>query len=84
MSLVQSTTHLLILLALDGREVDIVFLDDTRVQRVEVHDHDVRVPQTTLWFEDKTSRVLGFAAGFGGGRVLAVLVVSARLFLVKR
>ena len=42
----------------DSGKVDIVFLDNTRVQRVEVHDKYVLVPETTLGFEDQTSLVL--------------------------
>ena len=41
-----------------GREVDIVLLNDTGIQTVEVHDEDVFVPQAALRFEDETTLVL--------------------------
>lgn len=50
-------THVLVVVPLHGRKVDVVLLDNTRVQRVEVHDHDVRVPESTLGLKDETSLV---------------------------
>lgn len=42
----------------DSGEVDIVLLDDTWVQRVEVHDKDILVPKPSLRLEDQASLVL--------------------------
>ena len=55
-------THLVVVNRLDGGEIDVVFLDDTWVQRIEVHDEDEFVPQTPLWIEDETTLVLVFLA----------------------
>ena len=41
-------------------EVNIVLLNDRGVQRIEVHDQNVFVPQTTFRFENQTTFVLVF------------------------
>ncbi len=42
-------------------EVNIVLLDDTRIERVEVHDKNDFVPESTFWFEDETSFIFIFS-----------------------
>lgn len=68
----------LVLDGLDRREIDVVFLNDTRVQRVKVHDKDVLVPQTTLWVEHETALVL-VPLAFGGLDALPTFM----LFLLR-
>eukprot|EP00951_Prasinocladus_malaysianus_P032607 scaffold318497_cov44-Prasinocladus_malaysianus.AAC.1 len=42
----------------DGREADVVLLDDGGVQRVEVQQQDVLVVQALLWLQHQPARVL--------------------------
>lgn len=39
----------------DGGKVDVELLDDTRIQRVVVHDEDVAVPKALLGLEHETA-----------------------------
>ena len=41
---IYSKTYLIIFDRLDCCEIDVVLLDDTGIQRVEVHDEDVLIP----------------------------------------
>ena len=43
---------------LHSRKINVVFLDDTQVQRPKVHDEDVLVPQAALRVEYETALVL--------------------------
>ena len=52
-----SHTHLLDN-GLNSRKVNVVLLDDTWIQRVEVHHQNELIPKTTLRLEDETSLVL--------------------------
>lgn len=51
--------------SLHRRKVDVVLLDDTGIQRVEIHDQDVFVPQASFRLEDQTTLIL-ISLGFGG------------------
>lgn len=57
-----------------GRKVDVVLLDDTGVQTVEVHDENELIPKPSFWFEYETTLVLVFglssASLFAGTRIL--------------
>ena len=51
-------THLFLSASFHSRKIDIVLLNDTWVERVEVHHEDVRIPQTPLGLKDETTLVL--------------------------
>jgi len=38
-------------------EIDVIFLDDAGVERIEVHDKNEFVPQSTFRFEDETTLI---------------------------
>lgn len=44
--------------SLYGREINVVLLDNARIQRVEIHDQDILVPKATLWLKHQTTFVL--------------------------
>lgn len=67
----------------DRREVDVELLDDTRIERVVVHDEDVAVPQALLRLEDQTTLVL-LAFDLDLRLLLAIVVPSLLLFLLLR
>jgi hypothetical protein len=60
--------------SINGRKVNIVLLDDTRVKRVEIHDKDKLIPKSPLRLEDKATFVL---IPFAVGRFGCVWVVVA-------
>jgi hypothetical protein len=60
------TYRVVIITALDGGKVNIKFLNDTRIKRIEVHDQDELVPEATLGFEHQTT--FEFIAFVLGGR----------------
>ena len=43
---------------LDCGEIDVVLLNDTRIQRIEIHDQDILIPQPTFGLKDQTTLVL--------------------------
>ncbi len=43
---------------INSSEIDVVLLNDTGIQGIEVHDQDELIPKATLWFEDQTTLVL--------------------------
>lgn len=77
----------------DGREVDVVLLDDGGVERVEVHDEDVAIPKTLGGLKDESSgelllgdsdlgQLLAGRLGLGLGRL--VLGGDLSLLLPRR
>ena len=70
-------TYLILFDRFDGGEVDVKLLDDTRVQRVEVHDEDELVPQATFGLKHKTTFVLVLLAlgGFSASAFIIVIVL---------
>jgi hypothetical protein len=47
----------LIFYRLNSRKINIILLDDARIQRVEVHDKDELVPKATLRLEHQTTLI---------------------------
>lgn len=43
---------------LDGSEIDVKLLNDTWIQRIEVHHEDMSIPKTSLGLKDKTTFIL--------------------------
>ena len=60
-----------------SREIDIVLLDDARVQTIEVHDEDVFVPESTFGLKHKTAFVLILLAfsGFSASAFVVIVVL---------
>lgn len=65
-------------MSIDSREADVVLLDDTRVQTVEVHDQNETVIETFLRLEDETTLVLVLL--FLVNRLIVVSVVHHLFF----
>ena len=85
---IRDIVAVLVGMALDSRKVNVVFLNDAGVQRVEVHHQDVLVPESPLRLKDKTAfELFLLSAPFFLLRCLLVphrlLVGAYVLFLVE-
>jgi hypothetical protein len=66
--------------AFDRSKIDVILLDDTRVQRVEIHDKDVFVEKSALGFKHETTLVFVSLAFTRLTATLAVCVACFRLW----
>jgi len=79
-------TNLILDLAIHRGKVDIVFLNDTGIERVEIHDQDVRIQKPTLGLEYETTLYLSlfpFIVFFvvSGSSSSASILTAAAAFL---
>lgn len=72
-------TYLLLNLAIHSRKVDIIFLNNAWVERIEIHDEDKLIPKTTLRLKHKTTLVLVPLAFRGLLRRVRIIVISLQL-----